>query len=314
MAAKKKPGKKHRVDSRNKPSGHCCWVCGQHKANEKFSGRGNATHMCRQCHALPVAERNKMVAVRRAENMAFRYLSEQEINWLRKKMDDPRPEVREAARDAHNMKFPRYERNKAKKGLTTFSLELFIKGKIRGEWGDVFDIHSLVVMVHNSAICHMNYCAPENERDTEVIIDTKDARAFIKAVIHRLDALYWDEDLSDAEQGGYDPYLDILPECRPAYGYFDDDDEVFDEYFDASSNDSALGTETGVCASKEGREAIWTLRLELNNGKEKKLAFYNQMHDEPQALYWELMEWLEPDEYDFEDIDEDLSDISEFSQ
>lgn len=74
--------KKHRE---NKPHGHYYWVCGEHKANEKFSGRGHATHLCRQCHALPVAERNKMVAVRRAENMAFRWLSKTEIKWLRKK-------------------------------------------------------------------------------------------------------------------------------------------------------------------------------------------------------------------------------------
>ena len=103
--------KKKKKRNRPKPSGHYCWVCGTHKPNEKFSGRGHATHMCKQCHALPVAERNEMVAVRKAENMAFRYLNEQDIKWLRKRMNDPRPEVREAAREAHHIKFPRYERS-----------------------------------------------------------------------------------------------------------------------------------------------------------------------------------------------------------
>jgi hypothetical protein len=103
LATKKNSAKKQK---QNKPKGHFCWVCGEHKSNEKFSGKGHATHMCKQCSKLPVAERNKMVAVRRAENMAFRYLNEQEIKWLRKKMNDPRPEVREAAREAHSVKFP----------------------------------------------------------------------------------------------------------------------------------------------------------------------------------------------------------------
>src|SRR5689334_19120825 len=109
MAAKKKSKKKQ--SKQNKPHGHYCWVCGEHKANEKFSGRGHATHMCKQCHAMPVSERNEMVAVRKAENMAFRYLSEQEIKWLRKKRNDPRPEVREAARLAYDIKFPHHDRD-----------------------------------------------------------------------------------------------------------------------------------------------------------------------------------------------------------
>lgn len=118
MAAKKKPGKqpatpakkKHKPHKQNKPHGHFCYVCGEHKANEKFSGRGHANHICKQCQALPVAKRNEMVAVRKLDNMAFRYLSKTEINWLRKKMNDPRPEVRDAAQAAYTMKFPNHDR------------------------------------------------------------------------------------------------------------------------------------------------------------------------------------------------------------
>jgi len=40
----------------------------------------------------------------------------------------------------------------------------------------------------------------------------------------------------------------------------------------------------------------WSLCLELSNGEEKKITFYNQMHDAPQELFWALMEWFEPDE------------------
>lgn len=32
-----------------KPHGHYCRICGQHKANEKFSGRGHAAHICKAC-------------------------------------------------------------------------------------------------------------------------------------------------------------------------------------------------------------------------------------------------------------------------
>jgi len=31
---------------RNKQRGHFCKVCGEKKANEKFSGKGHAAHIC----------------------------------------------------------------------------------------------------------------------------------------------------------------------------------------------------------------------------------------------------------------------------
>jgi hypothetical protein len=33
----------------SKPHGHYCRICQQYKANEKFSGRGHATHICKAC-------------------------------------------------------------------------------------------------------------------------------------------------------------------------------------------------------------------------------------------------------------------------
>jgi hypothetical protein len=32
-----------------KPHGHYCRICGQYRANEKFSGRGHAAHICKDC-------------------------------------------------------------------------------------------------------------------------------------------------------------------------------------------------------------------------------------------------------------------------
>ena len=36
-----------------KKRGHYCKVCGEYKANEKFSGKGHAAHICKTCAALP---------------------------------------------------------------------------------------------------------------------------------------------------------------------------------------------------------------------------------------------------------------------
>ena len=36
-----------------KKTGHYCKICGEHKANEKFSGKGHAAHICKKlrCYA-----------------------------------------------------------------------------------------------------------------------------------------------------------------------------------------------------------------------------------------------------------------------
>ena len=325
MAGKKKQVNANSQSSQSKkrkkkkPKGqgdkHFCWVCGEHKAHEKFSGRGHATHMCRKCHALPVAERNIMVAARRAENMAFRYLNEQEIKWLRKRMNDSRPEVREAARLAHGVKFPRYERNIIKKGLTARSLEFYINGEVWDEYGDEISVRMRFFTDNSGVMRRVDYSAPEGEQETAINIGHSAALKFLKAVVHQLNAPFWSEDLSDADPDDYDPYLDILPEYRP-----DDhtDDEAEDDsgeenfdwalYIDDEDDENDGGESNKQTAPAGDREPMWSLRLLLTKGMgEKVQTFYNQMHDEPQELFWSLMGWFEPDndEFDGSELDED---------
>jgi len=118
LSGKKKPtvqNKKHKKKkSKGQGEGHFCKVCGSHKANEKFTGKGHASHICKSCQSLPIARRNEMMVVRRIDSMAFRWLSESEIKWLRKKMNDPRPEVREAAQSSYSIKFPHHDKQGCK--------------------------------------------------------------------------------------------------------------------------------------------------------------------------------------------------------
>jgi len=281
MAAKKK----NRPKGGNKPRGHYCKICGEHKANEKFSGKGHAAHICKACSALPPAERAEQMTLNKIQGMAFRHLSEQEIKWLRGKMNDKRPEISEAAREAHGMKFPRYERGQTKKGLTAFSLELFIHDTIWDMYGDEVAVHALVEMDDTGLLRRISYDAPKDMREMEINIGKPDARRFLKAVIHELDALFWDEDLSDA--GPNDDDFDLFPDDEP------DEDEDEAPPVPAEQEEKDGGRLPG-----EGRPPLWSLRLELNNGEEKVITFYNQTHDAPGELYWSLMEWFELDSDD----------------
>ena len=271
--------KKRRPAGGSKPRGHFCKVCGEHKANERFSCKGHAAHICKTCADLPVAERNERMTIRKIEEMAFRHLNENEIKWLRSHLNDPRPEVQRAAAEAHRVKFPRYERNMVKKSMTAFLLELYVHDTIYDGWGDTADVHARVIAEDTGVFRYIDYNAPEEERERTVHIDPKEARRFLKAVVHELEAPFWAEDLSDT---GYadTPYLDVFPESRPDFAGDDEEEEAL----------------TPEAAPDENREPLWSLRLEMNTGEDKEMVFFNQMHDAPVDLFWLVMEYFDPED------------------
>ena len=192
--------------------GHYCKVCRERKANEKFSGKGHAAHICKACMSLSLAERSKKMAVNRINNMAFRHLSETEIKWLRGKMNDVRPEIRDAAREAHSTKFPHYERNITKKCLSAKKLEFFIHGDVWDEYGDEIPVHARFFLDNAGTLRYIDYDTTETEHDTQTNVGQQAAIKVL--VIQQLNAPFWADDLSDKEYE-YDPYLGVLPEFRP---------------------------------------------------------------------------------------------------
>ena len=60
-----------------KKHGHYCKVCGEYKANEKFSGKGHATHICKACAQLP------------PEEQAERREAEERLRALVESMEEP---------------------------------------------------------------------------------------------------------------------------------------------------------------------------------------------------------------------------------
>ena len=47
---------------KKKQTGHFCRVCHQYKANEKFSGKGHAKHICKVCQSTPASKRKEQEA------------------------------------------------------------------------------------------------------------------------------------------------------------------------------------------------------------------------------------------------------------
>ena len=87
-----------------KKHGHYCKVCGEYKANEKFSGKGHAAHICKACSKLPSEKRSEMMVLNNLVDFPWR-LSKEQMNWLKSKTHDRRPEVKAMAQHQYDLRF-----------------------------------------------------------------------------------------------------------------------------------------------------------------------------------------------------------------
>lgn len=87
-----------------KKHGYYCKVCGKYKANEKFSGKGHAAHICKKCAALPPDVRSTQMIENKLLSLPWR-LSKEQVKWLHNKAHDKRPEIRELAQEQLNARF-----------------------------------------------------------------------------------------------------------------------------------------------------------------------------------------------------------------
>jgi len=71
--------------AKKKQPGHYCKICGERKANEKFTGKGHAAHICKACQSLPATEQTGMKRLRDVERLFGKYpLSRQDWELLEK--------------------------------------------------------------------------------------------------------------------------------------------------------------------------------------------------------------------------------------
>ena len=87
-----------------KKRGHYCKICGEYKANEKFSGKGHAVHICTACASLPPEKKSELMTMNRLLSLPWR-LSKEQISWLKKKTHDKNPDIRALAEEQYEMRF-----------------------------------------------------------------------------------------------------------------------------------------------------------------------------------------------------------------
>jgi hypothetical protein len=86
---------------KKKRRGHYCKICSEYKPNEKFTGRGHAGHICRECSKLSVVQRNELQQMNRITGIGMNFLiPKDKLGLLKKYAGDKRyPEAARYAKD-----------------------------------------------------------------------------------------------------------------------------------------------------------------------------------------------------------------------
>lgn len=268
---------------KKKKQGHFCKVCGEHKVNEKFSGKGHAAHICKACAKLPASERSEMETLRRIDGMAFRYINDGDIKWLRKRMKDSREEVREAAVAVNQLKFPNYGKQTPKTAVK--HIELHINDTVWDEWGDEVDVHANVSINSDGLVRLVNHAILGGDGKSETKIGVKCAKQLFQ------DAIRIRDDVDSAvAYDDYDEEYDAL---------FDPEDiEGLDEWIvrDIMEIEQAQHMEA-ESSQRESPNPLATMAITFKGGEVRKLEF-PETPDSMVELYWDIASWFEPDDED----------------
>lgn len=270
MATKKKSG-----------HGRYCCVCGAHKPNEQFSGKGHAAHICKACAALPPERRAESLVLNRLSDLACRYITEKERNWLEAKCHDSNPVIKKAAQELFAERFPRTVRNREKKAIAITAIDFFVHGEVYDEYGDPVDVHARFIADRTGNFRYIDYAADDVEQ--AITINPNDMRKFLKSLVHEWEVPFWAEDMTE-DNPSFDPDVDMLP----------DDLDDFDDPDDIPTLD----------VLREDEEPLCSLIITLRSGEERRMAFYQGIHMEAMELYWHLADWFADESMTIEEIED----------
>lgn len=273
-----------------RPHGHYCKICGEYKANEKFSGKGHAAHICKACSRLSAAEKAEAMTINRLMNFPMGRLSESEKKWLENRVRDRRPEVAELAREVYNAHFPYAERNRRKKQLIINTLTFELHTEVFDECGDELPVNVRFTADRISRILTMTDFDGDGAEQS-LALEGKKMSTLLRWAVHSLEIFMWPEDYDlTPSRSNIPPYFDLLPEYWP--------DDWEEEEADKDDEDSL--DEEDV-PEPEG-EASWRVNIEYSNHTSQEIVSYQDyLADRPEELYLALLEYFVPETDDFDD-------------
>ena len=264
---------------KNRPHGHYCKICGEYKANEKFSGKGYAAHICKACSRLSATEKAAAMDMNRLMNFPMRRLSESEKKWLKAKMKDECPEVAETAQEVFNVCFPHAERNAMKKQLVINTLSFEVHTEVYDGYGDMEMADCRFIIDRRNRVLTMRDFQTENGEQS-VTLEGGQMAKLLQYIVHTLEIFTWEQDYSlRPDKEDYDPFLD---------GEEDFFMEDLEDELEAQPPKKPEGSPS------------WRAQVKYTNHTVQDICSYNNyLPERPEELYFSLLEYFESEEDDF---------------
>lgn len=262
------PKKKH-------PHGHYCKICGEYKANEKFSGKGHAAHICKVCSRLSAAEKAAAMDMNRLMSFPMRRLSDSEKKWLQAKMHDKSPEVADTAKEVYNVCFPHAERNAMKKQLIINTLSFELHTEVYDGYGDTEMADRRFTIDRKSRVLTMTDFQTESGEQS-VTLEGGQMAKLLRYIVYTLEVFMWEQDYClNLDEDDF--FTDILP----GEGIYAVDLEV---------------KEDNLPTEPQGRP-FWQVQVEYSNHTVQNISSYEEyLPDRPEELYLSLLEYFESED------------------
>ena len=261
---------------KNRPHGHYCKICGEHKANEKFSGKGHAAHICKACSRLSAAEKAAAMDMNRLMDFPMRRLTDSEKKWLKAKMHDQCPEVADTAREVFNACFPHAERNAMKKQLVINTLSFEVHTEVYDGYGDMEKADCRFTIDRKNRVLTMRDFRTEDGEQC-VTLEGGQMAKLLRYIVHTLEIFMWERDYClNPDEEDYDPF--------PG-----GEEDFFME-------DLGDGLEIQPQQEPEGSPS-WRVQVEYTNHTEQDICSYEDcLPDRPEEMYLSLLDYFEPED------------------
>lgn len=181
--------------AKRKPQGQYCKICGERKSNESFSGKGHAGHICKACSRLSPQEQAEQMTLNRLFELPMGRLSAVEIKWLKNRVSDPRPAVRELDRAVYAERFPYAARNQRKQQLSIKMLELLVDSEVYDIYDDPMQIkeHYQITRTPPAII------RTQEDGSVQMVKPQPQKLAkLLKWTVHTLEIFCWEQDFCDS--------------------------------------------------------------------------------------------------------------------
>jgi len=260
----------------DRPKGHYCKICGKYKANEKFSGRGHTTHICKDCSRLSAADKAEAITIHRLLSFPDRRLSEREKKWLKNRIHDKRPAVAALAKRVYNMHFPHAARNAIKQQLTIDTLVFEVHAIVMDEYGDCQSVNKRFSANRSNHILTMtDFDTDSNSIDQSITLEPKKMTKLLRWIVHTLEVFTWAQEFGLTDDTDFNLDDDMLP-------ILPDEQKETDEEENAEPTD----------------HPNWRIQITYSNRMKQDTSCYDEEYLEyqPEELYLILQSYFESEE------------------